>query len=356
MNEPTVRVGVVGSGYWGPNLIRNLIEMPDADLVAVADLDEARLKHVESRYGDIEYTTTDYRDFFGLDLDAVVVATPPETHFTIAADCLAGGLHVLVEKPLTTSSEQARRLVALAGEHGRLLMVGHTFEYNNAVRMLRDLIVSGELGSVHYVDAVRVGLGLYHPTLNVIWDLAPHDISILLYLIGEQPESVAAHGMACLQAPIEDVAYLSLRFPSSVMSHVRLSWLDPRKTRRITVVGSRKMAVYDDMKGDEKIKIYDKSVNAYQRTDTFGEFQFDYHHGGVSIPYVPFAEPLRVEIEHFVECIRLNRTPLSDGWSGLRVVEIIEAAQRSLRDGGHPELLNGVNGSIRPVAASGGGL
>ena len=333
----TVRVGVIGSGYWGPNLIRNLAEIPGADLVAVADLDPARLASMQSRHCDIEMTTTDYRDLFGFGLDAVVISTPPETHYQIAADCLANGLHVLVEKPLTTSSETARQLIALAEANDRILMAGHTFEYNPAVRALRDLIQTGELGKIHYIDAVRVGLGLFHPQLNVIWDLAPHDISILLYLLGEGPESVAAHGMACVGAPVEDVAYLAMRFPSNIMAHARLSWLDPRKTRRITVVGSERMAVYDDMKAEEKVKIYDKRVDVNLEADTFGEFQFDYHYGNVTSPYVQFDEPLRVECSHFIDCIRKGNQPQSDGWTGLRVVEIIEAAQRSLRNGGGPE-------------------
>jgi predicted dehydrogenase len=346
-------VGAIGCGYWGPNLIRNLAELPESELVAVADLSQPRLDHMRTRYGEIETTTTDYRDLFNLGLDAVVISTPPETHYAIAADCLSNGLHVLVEKPLTTSSETARQLVALSEKHDRVLMVGHTFEYNPAVRALRNLVDEGELGSLHYIDAVRVGLGLYHPHLNVVWDLAPHDISILLYLLGERPISVSAHGTACVEPSVEDVAYLSLRFPSGIMSHVRLSWLDPRKTRRITVVGSKKMAVYDDMKGEEKIKVYDKSVSAYKQTDSFGEFQFDYHHGAVTSPHVIFEEPLRVECSHFLASIVSGNRPLSDGWSGLRVVEIIEAAQESLRQNGAVIELEVSPFEAGPAAASG---
>lgn len=332
-----VRVGAIGCGYWGPNLIRNFVELPETELVAVADLDRGQLDYMQTRYPQIEFTTKDYRDLFSLGLDAIVLSTPPETHFAIAADCLANGLHVLVEKPLTTTSESARKLVELAEHHDRILMVGHTFEYNPAVAALRDLVATGELGTIRYIDAVRVGLGLFHPSLNVIWDLAPHDISILLYLLGEAPTSVRADGMACVHESVEDVAYLSFHFPGNVMSHVRLSWLDPRKTRRITVVGSKKMAVYDDMKGEEKIKIYDKSVSAFQRTDTFGEFQYDYHHGSVLSPHILFEEPLRVECAHFAQCIIEGRQPNTDGATGLRVVEVIEAAQRSLQNGGRPE-------------------
>ena len=334
MSEQPTRIGAIGCGYWGPNLIRNLADMSNTTLVAVADLDETRLESIHRRHPQVSIRTTQYRDLFDLDLDAVVVSTPPETHHALVGDCIRAGLHVMVEKPMTTSVDEARDLIDLAADRNRILMVGHTFEYNPAVRALKQMIDAGELGDIRYIDAVRVGLGLFHPSLNVIWDLAPHDISILIYLLGEMPLSVAARGTACLQEGVEDVAYLSLTFPSGITAHTRMSWLDPRKTRTTTVVGSKKMVVYDDVAPHEKLRVYDKRVDAIRRTDTFGEFQFAYHYGSVVIPHIHFHEPLRVELDHFVESILNGTQPLSDGFSGARVVSVIEAAQRSLAEGG----------------------
>ncbi|MCL4861895.1 MAG: Gfo/Idh/MocA family oxidoreductase [Caldilineaceae bacterium] len=331
---PRLKIGAIGYGYWGPNLIRNFIELPETELYGVADLDQARLNTVQERYPQVQLFTKDYRGFFERGLDAVVVATPPHTHHRIVRECLENGLHVLVEKPLTLTSSDALDLVQTAERHGRVLMVGHTFEYNPAVRALKQMIDSGELGEIQYIDAVRVSLGLFNAHLNVIWDLAPHDISILLHLLGTMPESVAAQGTSCVQDGVEDVAYVTLRFPNNVLAHMRLSWLDPSKIRRITVVGSKKMVIYDDVENQEKIKVYDKGVTAIRHTDTFGEFNFAYHYGDIVSPYIRFEEPLRVECKHFVECILEHKRPLTDGYNGLRVVEILEAAQKSLRNGG----------------------
>jgi predicted dehydrogenase len=259
-------------------------------------------------------------------------------------------LHVLVEKPLTTDVESAIALKELADERGLTLMVGHTFEFNPAVRMLKVMLDQSIAGDIRYIDAVRVGLGLFHPRLNVVWDLAPHDISILIHLLGEMPATVSTRGVACVQEGVEDVAYMTLNFPSGILAHVRLSWLDPMKTRRLTVVGSRKMIVYDDVALDEKIRVYDKRVDAMPRTDTFGAFQFAYHHGGIEIPPIDFQEPLRIECQHFVDCIRSGERPLTDGDNGVRVVRVIEAAQESLRQGGVPVPL--VSRGSRPAAAA----
>lgn len=329
-----VRIGAVGSGYWGPNLIRNFIEIPEAEMVGVADLDPDRLAQISGRYPQIGLLTTDYEDLVELGIDAVVVSTPPETHYPIASYFLERGVDVLVEKPLTVDAKLAERLVELADEHDRILMVGHTFEYNPAVRALKNMIEQGDLGPIRYIDAVRVGLGLFHPTLNVVWDLAPHDVSILLYLLGEYPNTVSTRGISCIQDSVEDVAYMTLTFPSGIMAHARMSWLDPRKTRTITVVGGNKMVVYDDVAAEEKIKVYDKRVDAVRRAETFGEFQFDYHYGTVMSPHIKFDEPLRLECRHFLESVSTRTRPHSDGLSGLRVVQIIEAAQESLRSGG----------------------
>jgi predicted dehydrogenase len=352
-----LNVGAVGYGYWGPNLIRNFMELPGSNLCAVADLDTARLQHVRERYPAIRIATTNYEELFDAGLDAVVVATPPHTHYRIVRNCLEHGLHVLVEKPLTLNSEEGCELIRVAEANNRVLMVGHTFEYNPAVRALKQMIDSGELGEIQYIDAVRVSLGLFNSHLNVIWDLAPHDISILLHLLGEMPIGVAAQGTACVQDGIEDVAYMTMRFPNNVMAHIRMSWLDPCKTRRITVVGSKKMVIYDDVEPQEKLKVYDKGVKAIRHTDTFGEFQFAYHYGDIVSPYIRFEEPLRMECGHFLDCIREGKRPLTDGYNGLRVVEIVEAAQRSLKNGGglyefHPHFT--MNGTASVPAVTNG--
>ncbi|RMH01042.1 MAG: gfo/Idh/MocA family oxidoreductase [Chloroflexi bacterium] len=338
----TIKVGVIGCGYWGPNLIRNFVELPESEVVAVADLQRDRLKHIQSRYPQIQVATRDYTNLFQLDLDAIVIATPPHTHFRLARECLEKGHHVLVEKPLTTRSQDARELLLLARQKSRVLMVGHTFEYNPAVHVLKEMVASGEIGRVHYIDAVWASLGLFQTKVNVVWDLAPHAVSILRFVLGQEPLQVSTWGSGCVQEGIADVAYLTLVFPDDLLAHVRLSWLDPCKTRRVTVVGSKKMVIYDDVESLEKIKVYDKGVKAIRRTDTFGEFQFAYHYGDVVIPYIHFEEPLRVQCQHFLTCVQEGKEPQTGAFNGLRVVEIVEAAQESLAQ----------NGKVIPVASS----
>jgi predicted dehydrogenase len=328
-----IRIGMIGYGYWGPNLTRNFAELAQAELVAVADQDLNRLNSVRTRYPNITLTQ-DYTDLFKMDLDACVVATPPQTHYTIARDCLEHGLHTLVEKPLTLESKTSFELYKLAHERDLRLMVGHTFLYNSTVRALKDLIDEGEFGNIFYMDAVRVNLGLYQKHCDVMWDLAPHDISIFMYLMGEVPNTVSASGGSFLVPNKHDVAYLSLSFPSGKLAHIHASWINPNKERRITIVGNKKMAVYDDLQTVERIKIFDKGVDAPPYTDTFADFQFSYRYGDVISPYIDFIEPLRVEAQHFVDCIVNHWTPLSDGKNGLDVVRILEAADKSIALGG----------------------
>lgn len=330
-----VNIGVIGCGYWGPNLIRNLAEVNESNLMVVADLKADRRAYIQRRYPAVQ-VTSDYTDLFSMPLDAVVVATPPATHFRVARDCLQHGLHVMVEKPLTLTSRDSIELIELARCQDRTLMVGHTFVYNPAVQALKDLITSGELGQVHYIDAVRVNLGLFQPGLDVVWDLAPHDISILLYLLDAEPIVVSAHGADCIFRGQPDIAYINLDFANNALAHVRVSWLDPCKVRRITVVGSRKMVVYDDVDNVEKIKIYDKGVDAPPYTDTYKDFQCSYRQGNIVIPTIPGAEPLRVECQHFLQCIMNHEEPRSCGRVGLQVVRVLEAAHHSLYYGGVP--------------------
>ena len=325
-----IRIGVIGSGYWGPNLIRNFFELPGANLVAVADLEKSRLDAISRRFSNV-ITTTNYQDFFTLDLDAAVIATPPRTHYKLARACLEHGLHLLVEKPITVSSREAEELIEIAEKRNLTLMVGHTFEYNPAVRAAKQIIDSGELGQVYYLDAVRVNLGLFQDSLDVLWDLAPHDISILRYLLGCDPIQVSACGATCIFPNILDVAYMYMAFPNNVVAHLHVSWLDPCKVRRITIVGSQKMLVYDDVEPLEKIRIYDKGVEKPPYTNSYGEFQLSYRYGDVTIPHINFTEPLGVECKHFIESIANGVKPLSSGEDGLQVVKILEMAERSLQ-------------------------
>jgi len=334
-----INVGVIGCGYWGPNLIRNFAEIPGADLVAVADLRPGQLNKVKTNYPGV-HTTTDYRELFDMDIQAMVVATPPTTHHDIATDCLNHDLHVLVEKPIALTSDDARDMCSLAKIRGKILMVGHTFEYNSAVHELRRLMDSGDIGEVHYIDTARLNLGLFQNGLNVLWDLAPHDISILLYLIQENPTSVSAYGTQCVFDGIHDVVYLTLRFPNNVLAHAHVSWLDPCKVRRVTVVGSKKMVVYNDIESQEKLRIYDKGVDGPSKGDTqWDAVHFSYRYGDITIPNIKMAEPLRQECNHFIDCIMTNSVPQSCGEEGYKVVKILEAAQKSLSNSGHMEAL-----------------
>lgn len=334
----TPRVGIIGYGYWGPNLTRNFHELPTADLVAISDLNEERLKQATERYPQVT-ALRDYHDLFNLNLDAAVISTPPATHYNIARDCLNHGLNVLIEKPITLNSDQGRELVELAQQRGLTLLVGHTFRYNSAVRTMRQLIQNGELGDVYYIDTARLNLGLFNRDSNVIWDLAPHDISILLYLLNDTPISVSAQGMPCVTPGVYDVAYMNMIFPNNVTAYVHVSWLDPCKVRRVTVVGSKKMAVFNDLEMEGKIKIYDKGVNAPTYTNGFGEFQYSYRSGDIVIPSVKFTEPLREECQDFINCIVNHSQPVSSGQGGLNVVKIIEAAIRSIKNNSTQEVI-----------------
>lgn len=335
----TFRIGVIGCGYWGPNLIRNFVENPSSDVVIVADLKEERLNHIKASYPEIKITKN-YQDLFSENLDAVVIATPPVTHHPLSLECFQHGLHVLVEKPITVSSKQAEELIAASEAKGLVLMVGHTFVYNVAVHTLKELIDSGELGDIYYVDAARLNLGLFQRDLNVLWDLAPHDISILHYILNRTPISVSAHGMPFVFDGIHDVVYMNLTFPDNILAHIHVSWLDPCKVRRITVVGSKKMVVYNDVESLEKIKIFDKGVERLPYTTTYGDFQCSYRYGDVIVPNIRFIEPLRQECQHFLDCIRNRSDSQSSGQKGLEVVKVLEAAQRSLMENGvHQEVI-----------------
>ena len=335
-----LKVGVIGCGYWGPNLIRNLIQLSRTEVVCVADLDDARLRHMKGLYPTIK-TTTDYRKITkDPKIDIVVIATPVHTHFKLASEALSAKKHVFVEKPIAASVKESQQLVRLSEQYDRKLMVGHTFLYTEAVTKIKDIIESGELGEIYYINSQRLNLGLFQQDINVIWDLAPHDISIILYLLGRQPQVVSAIGTSHINPMIEDVSVLTMKFSESLLAFVQTSWLDPDKVRKMTVVGSRKMLVYDDVQPTEKIRIYDKRVEKPKYYDTYTEFHYSYKYGDIVIPKINGAEPLRSELRHFIECIENNKTPLSDGKNGLHVVQILEAAVESLHNGNKMVFIN----------------
>jgi predicted dehydrogenase len=328
----------VGAGYWGPKLIRNFHDLSNATVSTVCDLQKERLEHIHRLYPDTG-VTQDFQELLASDADAVVIATPVASHFPLARAALLAGKHVLIEKPLTAHASEAEELVQIAKEQKRVLMVGHTYEYNPAVLMLKEMISSGKLGQIYYINTTRVNLGIFQRDINVLWDLAPHDLSILLFILGRDPINVSARGAAYVQPGIHDVAYMTVNFPDQVMAGIQVSWLDPCKIRRLTVVGSKQMVVYDDIEPDEKIKIYDKGVDSPPYSDTFEQFKLSYRYGQVTSPRVPTDEPLHVECAHFVECIREGKTPRSSGEVGLKIVRILEKAQVSLLNGGQREKL-----------------
>lgn len=328
-----LNVGVIGCGYWGPNLIRNFYQLNESDVVQVADLDENRLNHMKELYPSIA-VTTNHRDIINdPEIDIVAVATPVHSHYAICSEALDAKKHVFVEKPLTASVDEAEKLIALAEKNHRKLMVGHTFLYTSAVAKIKEIIDSGELGEIYYINSQRMNLGLFQQDINVIWDLAPHDISVILHLLGQEPQFVSAIGESHINPAIEDIAILSLRFPNNLIAFIASSWLDPDKIRKMTIVGSKKMLVYDDVQPTEKIKIYDKRVEKPTHYDTFAEFPYSYKYGDIVTPMIGGTEPLRTELNHFIECINNDTPPLSDGKNGLNVLKILEAAQKSLNQG-----------------------
>ena len=328
-------VAVIGCGYWGPNLTRNFHALSESRVLRIADLSEARRTHATEQYNGGIQVTDDYHELLDdPDVDAICIATPVHTHFPLGKAALEAGKHLFLEKPLTASVAEAEALVALADEKGLVLSVGHVFEYNPAVNRLKELVHSGELGKIMYVAMARLNLGLFQEDINVLWDLAPHDVSIANYLLWREPSAVSATGACNINPEIEDVAFVTLYYPDNVIAHLHLSWLDPCKVRRTTIVGDKKMAVYDDMSAAEPIKIYEKRVTSLPYLDTFGEFRLYYASGDIFSPKVDAAEPLKLECADFIHAVQTGGKPRSDGASGLRVVRALEAAQTSLRNQG----------------------
>jgi predicted dehydrogenase len=335
MSKESVNVGVVGIGGWGKNLARNYSQIPEANLKYLCDLDEKKLKAMQSQFQP-EHITTHFNDLLeDPELQAVVIATTGPSHYELCKKALLADKDVYVEKPFVLSVAEAEEIVALADDRKRILMVGHLLEYHPVVQKLKEMIDSGELGEVRYIYSQRLNLGTVRMDENALWNFAPHDISVILYLLGLSPTDVSARGQSYLQEGIEDVVFMALNFGGKAMAHVHVSWLDPHKIRRITIVGSKRMAVFDDLEANEKLKIYDKGAEINTDYDTFAEF-VGLRFGDITVPYIRVGEPLRVECEHFLDCVRERKTPLSDGQDGLRVVRVLEAADRSLAGNGLP--------------------
>lgn len=336
-----MKVAVVGAGYWGPNLVRVFSQSTGVAGVTVCDIDRARLDRMKKAHPGIEVVDDLDRMLADASIDAVVVALPAALHHAAAKKALLAGKHVLVEKPLASTAAEAEELCALAETHGRVLMVGHTFLFNAAVKKVKDYIDGGTLGEVYYVYGQRLNLGIVRRDVDALWNLAPHDISILLHWLGDRaPEEVSYTGASYLQPGVDDVGFLSMRFPGGVMGHIHVSWLDPGKVRRMTVVGSAKMVVYDDVSTDARVQLFDKGIDR-KRMDTnlggfesYAEFQLLQRAGDLLIPRVDFPEPLKEEAAHFVACCREGKRPLADGANGLRVVRVLEGAHRSREAGG----------------------
>lgn len=330
-----ISIGVIGYGYWGPNLVRNFQESNYTKVTVVSDLNSSRLDLVKSRYPTIETTLSHVELIEHPHVDAVAIATPVGTHFDLAMAALQAGKHVFVEKPLAQTAEQARRLIDEADKRGLILMVDHTFIYTGAVSKLKDLVQSGELGEIYYYDSVRVNLGLFQPDVSVIWDLAVHDLAILNYVFPQQPVSVSATGMSHVPGKAANVAYLTVYFDSPMIAHINVNWLAPVKLRRTLIGGNQKMIVYDDLEPSEKIKIYDKGIEVTNR-DSIYQTLIGYRSGDMYAPKLDTIEALRREAEHFAQCIDKNTKPESSGEAGLYVVSILESASRSLSQRGIP--------------------
>ncbi len=331
----TLPLAIVGTGNWGFNHVRTFFQLTDCELKLVCDLSETRLKKVHELFPAIKLTT-DYQQIIKDDnIAAVVVATDAETHFPLAKQALLAGKSVLVEKPITLDVRQAAELIELAEQQQQILMVGHLLLYHPIVVALKNYLSSGEWGEVFYIYSTRVNLGTLRTTENALWSLAPHDISVMMYLVGQMPEIVNAVGSSYIKPSVQDVIFFSLHFSNSIMGHGQASWLDPNKIRQFTIVSRKKMAVFDDMEPREKLRIYDKGYTDNKEYASYGE-QYTMRDGDIFIPAVKMVEPLKLECQHFLDCVRQHKKPLTDGVNGLEVLRVLAAAQKSLENGGMP--------------------
>jgi predicted dehydrogenase len=327
-----LKVGVIGYGYWGPNIVRNFHGLSDCKIVAVCDKSPEALKHVMATYSDIKCTHDAQDIFMSKTIDAVAIVTPVSTHYELARQCLDNGKHVFVEKPFTATVAQAEALIERADKKHLTLMVDHTFLFTGAVRKMKELIDQKTLGTLHYYDSVRVNLGLFQHDINVLWDLAPHDLSIMDYLIETPPEAVIAIGASHVNG-LEDVAYITIYFPNNTIAHIHVNWLSPVKVRTTLIGGEHKMLVWNDLAADEKIKVYDKGVSVTTKQGVYG-LLVSCRSGDMWAPKVEQTEALRVEAKYFIDCILHNKKPVNDGEAGRRIVQLLAAADRSLKKRG----------------------
>ena len=329
-----LNIALVGCGYWGPNLIRNFNSFAECRVKKACDIDKERLKHIKSLYPDVEIVSEFEHLIHDTDIDAIAIATPVRFHFEMAKKSLSTGMHTFIEKPMASSADECRELVEIAQRNSLTLMVGHTYIYSAPIQKIKELIDSGELGELQYISARRLNLGLFQKDINVAWDLAPHDISIILFIMDKLPASVNCQGKAHVNRNIEDVTNITLNFADKGFATIQSSWLDPNKIREMTFVGNKKMLVYNDVESIEKIKIYDTRVEIPPHYDTFAEFQYSYHYGDMYCPHLKLVEPLKIECKHFLDCIKNRTRPISGGTEGLHVIQILEAASESLKNGG----------------------
>ena len=340
-----ISIGVIGFGYWGPNLVRNFSACPLTKVAAVVDASMQRRDAAARQFSHVQ-TVASVEELLDLKVDAVAIATPVGTHYAIAKQCLEHGLHVLVEKPLAASVEEGQALIALAEQHDRVLMVDHTYLFGNPVRKVREIVESGELGDLYYVDSVRINLGLFQHDVNVIWDLAPHDLSIVDYILGLNPRSISAWGCAHTPSGIEDIAYVNMDYGDHLLANFHVNWLSPVKVRQMIFAGSRKSLVFNELNVTEPIKVFDRGIEMGSGPEASRKLQIGYRSGDVWSPFLEPREALQTMVTHFAECIRDGKTPISDGHLGLRVVRYLEAATRSIRaQGGRLVLANGQHGN-----------
>jgi predicted dehydrogenase len=329
-----INIGVAGCGYWGPNLIRNFNNLTDCKVMMACDLRQERLTHLKKLYKDLVVTESLDELVESPEIDAVAIATPVWSHYEIAAKALNNGKHIFVEKPMASTSEQCRHLNELAREKNLTILVGHTYLYSTPVRRIKEIVDSIGFGPLLYISSQRLNLGLFQKDINVAWDLAPHDLSIILYMMGSMPVAVNCQGKAHYDDRVEDVTNMSLTFDNGGFATIQSSWLDPNKVRRMAFVGKQQMILFDDNEPLEKIKIYDKRVEVPPHYDTYAEFHYSYHYGDMCSPYINQVEPLKTECQHFLDCIRTGAEPFTSGKQGLQVIQILEAANESLKNGG----------------------
>jgi len=332
--------GIVGLGYWGPNVLRNLIDVDSFKDIYCYDVKQSQLEKNKKRYLSIN-PVKKYNDILSNDnINCVFICTPPQTHYKLARDALLHGKNVLIEKPMTVNVEEAEELIKISKKRSLKLMVGHTFEYSPAVEKIKEVIEKGILGDIYFISMTRINLGIHRKDVSVIWDLATHDLSILFRLINEMPHRISAVSNSFIKKGLKDVAFINLKYRSGTIVNINVSWLSPKKIRETIIVGSKKMLIYDDTKSDEKIKIFDKGVDVLKDPASFGEYQLTYRTGDIMSPVLEATEPLNIEISHFIDCVNDNLEPKTDGYCGLRVVKAVEAAERSSERDGEVIIVN----------------